>query len=375
MSKYFCGITLNKNKYSISIIDDNLNIIFLDRLDLDKLSELLKRKSISIVSVDAPLTQYARQLNEIQNGNQENIKIKRRNIDNLMNSKGFMTYQDRLEPTPEIYQSMSSLYLQLQALGFSVKKPNDTEKSIIESYPEASFTSMGMRETNAPLEETVRRKAELLRNKGIRVKNYLNKNNEDADCEANVLVQAFTAYLYSAGECAAYGTAEEGIIVLPKRGSLNRNRIHNNIKRSIGEPEAVKPAAVSKTYAADKSAPSVTPFRGRGSKVVSEYCGAQYLYTNVDGAIHINDLRPIKSYVHFTELYELKSIKQVQIIMCTIDGLRKVKANMIPYTNNSNIFRAADDEDKKKLDSFWGDHGDKHGYVVKFNKVDIITHQ
>jgi hypothetical protein len=51
MAKYFCGITAGENKYTVSILDDNLNVIFIDRLELNKLAELLRRKSISIISI------------------------------------------------------------------------------------------------------------------------------------------------------------------------------------------------------------------------------------------------------------------------------------------------------------------------------------
>ncbi|HBM74115.1 MAG TPA: hypothetical protein DD429_00975, partial [Clostridiaceae bacterium] len=71
-------------------------------------------------------------------------------------------------------------------------------------------------------------------------------------------------------------------------------------------------------------------------------------------------------------IYELSSIKRVQVFMYTIDGLRKVKANFIPYSENHNIFKAAGDEDKRKLDNFWGSTKDKHGYLIKFNKVEVV---
>lgn len=370
MAKYFCGISLNESKYSISIIDDNLNIIFMDKLELSRLSDLLKRKSITTISIDAPIIMYSKQIASIQNKAQENIRIKRRGFDNLLSTRGMLTYQDRFNVSCDVCQSMSSLYTLLNNLGFSVKKSAEAEKAIVEVYPGTSFMALGLSLANISLDESVRRKTDLLKSKGIRIKDYLKKNKKDADFEAGILMQAYTSYLYFTGECSSLGSPEEGIIAIPGKNAISRTKHQDSHKEGKAEQE-MKQQPSNRPQVSEKAAQQ-SPARSKNIRVTTEYCGAQYLYTNVDGVIRINDLRPIKSYRPFTEIYELKCIKQVQIIMCTTDGLRKVKANLIPNLENDNIFKAADDEDKKKLDSFWGIHGDKRGYLIKFNRVDVI---
>lgn len=395
MAKYFSGISLSEGKFTISIIDDNLNIIFTDALEADKLHELLKRKSITTISIDAQVMLYAKCKKDAGNQDMNGYRLKKRSFDNLLGSRNMMTYQDRFSADEKWVNPVMKLYNQLNDLGFAFRMCCTDEKSIVESYPDTSIIAMGYRpRKDISRSDMLRRKVDLLRDRGIRIKDYLKRRLRDGDAEINTLIQAYTAYLYHAGECTAFGSCDEGILAVPGRDALNRkehpsrfrpkpqiidtpsnNKVKQNQNRETPKPNAdgLRGLSGKKNGAADREIkPSAALQRPKDCKVMSEYCGAQYLYTNVDGSIRINDLRPIKSYRPFTEIYEIRSIKQVQVIMCTTDGLRKVKANLIPYSENSDILRAADDEDKRKLDSFWGNHGDMRGYLIKFNKVDVI---
>ena len=97
MAKYFSGITLNRGKYTVSILDDNLNIIFLDRLDLNNLVDLFKRKNVSVVSMDYPTLLYKKLLgqNEILTNNEGLISINKRDADNSLSAKNMFLYGDR----------------------------------------------------------------------------------------------------------------------------------------------------------------------------------------------------------------------------------------------------------------------------------------
>lgn len=374
MAKYFSGITVYENKYKISIIDDNLNIIFLDNLDYDRLMELLKRKSVMIMSVDAPLISYSRSILQADNAGNKIIRIKRRHFDNNLIQKNLLTYNDRFNVSSDRMEILLKLYNGLNNLGFSIRKPGETEKAIIESYPDTSFSVLGYTEgQGCSVDEALRKKAEFLKYKGIRIKDYFKKSSRDMVVEINTLCQAYTAFLYFNGECTCLGSEAEGILVIPAKNVFSTPKLSSDPQKSIRSSNMPIQKTESKpNNITNKPAAVLAGNRLKGASVIAEYCGAQYLYTNTDGVIRINELRPIKSYRPFTEIYEIKHIRQVQVIINTTDGLRKVKANLIPNQENSNSFKAADDEDKKKLDSFWGNHGDKRGYLIKFNKVEII---
>lgn len=376
MAKYFSGITINGNKYGISIIDDSLNIIFMDNLETDRLTELLKRKSVTSISIDFPLALYLKSVSNNVNQNSERLSVKKRSFDNTISSKQLFTYNNRFSINKNSLRTLMDLSKQLDILGFSVKNPEDIDKSIIESYPDTSFLALGYTHDNNMSEEDVmKKKIDILKGKGIRVKDYLKKGKKDINIELNTLCQAYTAFLYHTGGNTSFGNAEEGILVIPAKDVLVKAKpvreiskenkpVSHNIKQPQSRPAHIQPPP---------GPPSGIPGRVHvNNKVIAEYCGAQYLYTNTDGVIRISELRPIKSYRPFTEIYEIKQIKQVQVIIGTTDGLRKVKANLIPNVENSNSFRAAEEEDKIKLDSFWGNHGDKRGYLIKFNKVEVI---
>ncbi|KPU44059.1 hypothetical protein OXPF_22250 [Oxobacter pfennigii] len=406
MAKYFSGITVNGNKYSICIIDDNLNVIFMDNLEIDKLADLLKRKSVTALSVDFPGLIYQKNDKLSLNKDSYKITLKKRAFDNTISLKSLYTYQDKFTPDKEYFNSALDLINKLNKLGFSFNNQNEGDKPIIESYPDSSFYALGLAVNNPSSEDIIKRKYDILKNKGMRIKDFFNKNMKDYDAEINVLCQAYTSYLYFNNEFSSIGSDSEGHVVIPGKDSISRtngikefnkisasdnrnneNKFHRsgekNDHSANGNGRAKNNGRVisSKVYSengnsaeskavADKPiAETKLSFDG---KAVAEYCGAQYLYTNVDGIIRINDLRPIKSYRPFTEIYEMRHIKQVQVVIGTTDGLRKVKANLIPNYENSNSFKAAEDEDKKKLDNFWGNHGDKRGYLIKFNKVEVI---
>lgn len=374
MAKYFSGITVNDKKYTISIIDDNLNIIFLDNLEIDKLIDLLKRKSVSSLSVNAPLALYLKYYQLKDKNKNINVKIQKRPLDNIINSRNLLTYGSSFTPDTDTFQSSLKLYQELNNLGFCIRKPREVEKSIIESYPDTSFLALGCNyDISSPCDETFKKKIEFLKYKGIRIKDYLKRSKKDMDIEINTLCQAFIAYLYYTGDSTCLGSQEDGILILPTKDLLDKikpiGEQPRKLKFNISVESKQEPR---KTYVMDKAVTHGPINKFKNYNVIAEYCGAQYLYTNLDGVIRINDLRPIKSYRPFTEIYEMKYIKLVQVIIGTTDGLRRVKANLIPNTENSNSFKAADDEDKKKLDSFWGNTGDKRGYLIKFNKVEVI---
>jgi len=375
MAKYFSGITINGNKYGISIIDDNLNIIFMDNLEADRLIELLKRKTVTTISIDFPLALYLKNLNN-SDQNFEKLSIKKRSFDSFINSRQLFTYSNRFNLNKHCLKALMDLSRQLVKLGFSIKGPEDPDKSIIESYPETSFLALGYtQDSNMSQEDVFKKKQEILKSKGIRLKDYLKKGKKDISIELNTLCQAYTAYLYHSGDKTCFGNAEEGILVIPAKDALGKTRSHREVQKEAKQNNLNIKQPQSRT-ANIQNSPSLSsgvPARTYScNKIISEYCGAQYLYTNTDGVIRISELRPIKSYRPFTEIYEIKQIKQVQVIIGTTDGLRKVKANLIPNTENTNSFKAAEEEDKKKLDSFWGNHGDKKGYLIKFNKVEVV---
>lgn len=374
MAKYFSGITLNGNKYKISIIDDNLNIIFLDNLEFDKLIDLLKRKSVSVISVDAPLAVYAKCSQISDNTGSRIVKIKRRSFESNLISNNLLTFHDRYNVGREKLESLVGLYRELNKLGFSIKKTGETEKAIIESYADTSLSVLGFASgPKGPSDEIIKRKIEFLKSKGIRIKDYLKRNKKDIEIEINTLYQAYASFLYNKGECTCFGSEEEGLLVLPSK-NIQVNMKPAPSLQKVGRPAAIlnKQPDLKPQSEAVKLENNNIVNKQKSGNVIAEYCGAQYLYTNTDGNIRISDLRPIKSYRPFTEIYEVRHIRQVQVIIGTTDGLRKVKANLIPSLENSNNLRAADDEDKRKLDSFWGNNGDKRGYLIKFNRVEVV---
>jgi hypothetical protein len=382
MSKYFSGISFNEGKYTISIINDNLNIIFMDTLEFNELCELLKRKTITTISIDAPIMLYMKNRNTGKNEGMDNLKLEKRDFDNILSSRNMFTYQERFNIDKEYVSSIIKLYDQLCNMGFSYKNSPSDDKSIIESYPDTSVIAMGWNiGKDISQNDTLRKKVEILKKRNIRIKRYLKKSVKDSMAEINTLIQAYTSHLYHANGCKVLGSLDEGILALPGIEGLNRKesgyRIvqkYKSFSSSLSGKSSPSEGRDSKEtdFADKKPSASAAPSRAKNDRVMTEYCGAQYLYDNIDGSIRINDLRPIKSYGPFTEIYELNSIKRVQVFMYTIDGLRKVKANFIPYSENHNIFKAADDEDKRKLDNFWGSNKDKHGYLIKFNKVEVI---
>lgn len=364
MARYFSGITLSRDKYAISIIDDNLNIIFMDRLEIDKLIDLLKKKSVTVVSVDAPLALYLRYSRTIHD-NESNtpINIKKRYFDCTLASRRLFTYNDRFnDVNKESIKMFLELLNQLNKLGFSIRRPEEKEKAIIESHMDTSLALLGYSHSFKTFdEESLRKKIEALRNKGLRMKDYFRRNLKDCNFGINTLCQAYTSYVYYSGEVTCFGNPEQGLLVIPGKLPAEKSspvKAADKIYRHENRPE-------------NSQSPSSRIKLG-GANVMTEYCGAQYLYTNTDGVIRVNDLRPIKSYRPFTEIYEIKYIKSVQVTINTTDGLRKVKANLIPSFESISSFRAAEEEDKRKLDSFWGNNGDKRGYLIRFNKVEIV---
>lgn len=374
MAKYFSGITFYENKYKISIIDDNLNIIFLDNLDYDRLMDLLKRKSVTVLSVDAPLALYSKLNQQAVNENNKTVKIKKRSFDNVLISKNLLTYHDKFIVSINKMDSLLKLYNGITKLGFSVKSPGIADKSIIEAYADTSFAVLGLSFMDSCHQDDIlKKKIEFLKYKGIRIKDYLKRNKKDTAIEVDVLCQAYTAYLYHSGDCTCFGSQEEGVLVLPSKNIPSMAKPALEQQGTIKPPNtAGKPNNIDLSSPANKPESGAAISKAKGAATTAEYCGAQYLYTNTDGIIRINELRPIKSYRPFSEIYEIGHIRQVQVIIGTTDGLRKVKANLILNQENSNSFRAADDEDKRKLDNFWGNHGDKRGYLIKFNRVEIV---
>lgn len=372
MAKYFSGIVMNKDKCNISIIDDNLNVIFMDNLEVGKLIDLLKRKSVTVISLDFPLALYLKHSNSISNKAPETLSFRKRSFDNMLGSKNLLTYNDRFSISRECLNTIMDLSRQLDKLGFAVRKIGETEKSIIESYPDTSFTILGCTNISSIREdESLKRKIDALRSRGMRIKDFLKKGRCDSSTEINSLCQAYMAYLYHAGETTSLGALEEGILVLPSKGIQGKLRVMREFPREKTIPDRNENKSARDIIKPVSPAGPISKVK-LNAKVIAEYCGAQYLYTNSDGVIRVNELRPIKSYRPFTEIYEINHIKLVQVTIGTTDGLRRVKANLIPNGENQNSFRAAEEEDKKKLDSFWGNHGDRRGYIIKFNKVEVI---
>ena len=159
---------------------------------------------------------------------------------------------------------------------------------------------------------------------------------------------------------------------IPTRIPIKNARIKPHM---VKEPKAtnIKEWESKKQLTENKiSSDMDTPKFKNNSKTISEYCGAQYLYTNVDGIIRTKDLRPIKTYRPFTEIYELKRIKLAQVVVGTTDGSKRVKAKLIPCLDHSNSFKAANAEDKQKLDKFWSNQENKRGCLIKFNMVEVV---
>lgn len=371
MAKYFSGIVMSRDKCNISIIDDNLNVIFMDRLEVGKLIDLLKRKSVTVISLDFPLALYLKN-NSIINKMSETLSFKKRTFDNLLSSKNLLTYNDRFNISKESLSKIVDLSRQLGRLGFAVRKAGETEKSIIEAYPDTSFNVLGCAHfSNIREDELLRKRIDVLKGRGMRIKDYLKRVKCDSCTEINSLCQAYISYLYHKGETTSLGTPEEGLLVLPSKNMQSKFKIMREHSRESTAPNRNESKPVREIVRPASSAGSMNKIK-LNAKVIEEYCGAQYLYTNSDGVIRINELRPIKSYRPFTEIYEINHIKLVQVTIGTTDGLRRVKANLIPSRENLNSFRAAEEEDKKKLDSFWGNHGDRRGYIIKFNRVEVI---
>jgi hypothetical protein len=273
-----------------------------------------------------------------------------------MYSKNLFTYRDRFNISFQKLELVNDLVKQINKLGYCIKKPGEIEKSIIESYPDTSFAALGFSfSKNSSPFNTAKQKIEFLRIMNMRINN-IHKNNISIDT-ADSLCQAYTSLLYSRGSISCAGNKEDGLLVIPVNGALNGNNAE-----TLRKPNKIS----------EKFPSQVKSSINMGNSVTEEYCGAQYLYTNTDGIIRIDDLRPIKSYRPFTEIYEMGRIKHVQVTIGTTDGLRKVKANLIPNMGNRNCFRAANEEDKKKLDSFWGSNGDKRGYLIKFIRVEVV---
>jgi len=376
MAKYFSGITVNENKYCISIIDDNLNIIFTDSLLIDRLVDLLKRKSVTVMSVDAPLALYEKNAHLLDKCDSERITFKKRTIENVLSSKKLFTYNCRFQIDKNTLKYYIELNKRINDLGFNIKEQGDTERAIIESYPEASFIALGCQyKHSTPKEDIIRIKLDFLKSKGMRIKDYMRRMKKYSEAEINTLCQAYTAYSYFTGDASCMCVPGKGLLVIPSKNILGRVKFYNKLEKSH------KQSSLNPKEGEHNSKNNGLKFGGRlkhdnkakaNNTAIVEYCGAQYLYTNTDGVIRISDLRPIKSYRPFTEIYELKRIKLVQVIINTTDGLRKVKANLIPNFENSNCFKAAGEEDKQKLDDFWGSRGDKRGYLIKFNRVEVV---
>ena len=372
MAKYFSGITLNGNKYTISIIDDNLNVIFMDNLEFEGLVDLLKRKSVAVVSIDAPLALYLKYSKSTDNRNTDTVIIKKRSLDSIVNSKNLFTYSDKFTVNKDTLESLVKLLDYLNKLGFSIRKSREVEKSIIETYPDTSFLVLGCNNISTS-DDIYKLKIDFLRNKGLRLKDYMKRNKKDACIEINTLCQAYTAFLYYTGESTCLGSPEEGLLVIPSKNILSNVQAVKVVQKKIIPTIPNVRVADNKNIIQNKTVYPPTPQNKiKGGTVIAEYCGAQYLYTNTDGIIRINELRPIKSYGPFTDIYEIKYIKLVQVVIGTTDGLKRVKANFIPTLENSNSFKAADEEDKKRLDNFWANTADKRGYLIKFNKVEVI---
>lgn len=366
MSKYFCGIITSEEKYVVSIIDESLNLIFSDVLDTDKLAELLKRKNVSIISIDEPLVMYSIQANMPDDNSGDIVNFRKRSSEALLSSMNLFTYGDRFSISKKIAITFSKLMKTLNGLGFFVNGSSKVEKSIIESYPDTTFLSCGCTyNIAAGCDEILKAKIQILRNKGVRMSSILRRSGNLSISQVDSICQAYSACMYYSGKAKSLGSVNEGYVVIPENINIPPGRAAGPTQKNISRATAQRETAKTR---------SQMDMGGKmeGNIVTCEYCGAQYLYTNTDGNIRINELRPIKSYNPFTEIYDAKYIKLVQVIIGTTDGLRKIKANLIPIGNNSNILKAADEESREKLSGFWGSTGDRKGYLIKFNRVDIV---
>lgn len=362
MSKYFCGLKTSDGKYNVSIIDERLDLIFNGEEDTDKLVKLLKMKNASVISVDQPLMMYAAQsgLNDAQRQGPVNFGMRR--SETLLSSLNFFTYKDRFRISKDTVIGYAQLTKFLQELGFSAGSECKNKKPLIESYPDTSFLSFGCAyKAGDDPAEIVNAKIQTLTGKGIRMNRILRRGRSLSSNQADSVCQAYSAYMYHTGRVRSFGSAAEGYVIVPQNISNPLNGGRKMTSRAASTDEASVPRIQQNGKARDAA-----------NKQVCRYCGAQYLYTNTDGVIRINELRPIKSYDAFGEIYDIKYIKLVQVIIATTDGLKRIKANLKPNANNSNVLRAADEESSRRMSDFWNRTGGRKGYLIKFNRVELV---
>ncbi|HBM74116.1 MAG TPA: hypothetical protein DD429_00980, partial [Clostridiaceae bacterium] len=289
MSKYFSGISFNEGKYTISIINDNLNIIFMDTLEFNELCELLKRKTITTISIDAPIMLYIKIKNINKKEDMDNFKLEKRDFDNLLSSRNMFTYQERFNMDTEYVGSIIKLYDQLCNMGFSYKNSPSDDKSIIESYPDTSVIAMGWNiGKDISPNDILRKKVDILKKRNIRIKRYLKKNINDSMVEINTLIQAYTSHLYHANGCKVLGSLDEGIFALPGNEEVNRKENSYRIVQKYksfssslsGKSSPLGDRDSKETDPVDKK-PTAPAARIKNDRVMTEYCGAQYLYDNI----------------------------------------------------------------------------------------------
>ena len=358
MRKYYCGIKLLKDRYAAAVIDDNLNILFADILQAEGLIEMLRKKDISIISIDAPAALYIKYHN-LQSDAGKVISLRRRSFENIISNKNLFTYRDRFNITPEKLVSVQALVNSLNKLGFSIREAGNTNKALIESYPDTSFLALGFLPDKGPGCPYISdQKEKYLRNKGIRMDYAFKGTKTISGNTIDSICQAYTSYMYDTGNASCIGSPGEGVLVIPVREIFKEHQANTIKRNSFPTVKKKEPKAPACSF--------------RESDVITEYCGAQYLYTNTDGIIRVDELRPIKSYKPFIEIYQMKYIKLVQVTIGTTDGLNRVKATFIPSDSSYKSFKVANDEDRKMLDHFLGIHGGNRGYLIKFNKVEVV---
>lgn len=376
MAKYFCGISSINDFFNVSIIDENLNIIFIDKLTFKSIEELLYKKSISVITIDKPIVlynKYVKQANDLNDKVFDDIfKIKKRIIDNsnitdsLIPKELFLFNKEKIDILLNIFEV-------LKKQGFNFSNTQNKEKIILESYPNLICKNSTV--------DKLEQKKEFILNSSMRI-THLFKNKNMNEYEINSLYLAYCSYLFFNDKCKISGSRDDGIVVFPNT-LFDRKRTIYNI--SSNRTSNIKKTTVKKVKTnindflpndellntSNITSNDTKPYDKQNNRIsnltVTEYCGAQYLYSKNDNLINIDDLRPIKSYSPLRELYDVKRIKNAELIINTTDGLKKVKANFVLSSNN--CFRTAEEEDKIKMQNFLDNCNDRKLFIIKFNKI------
>ena len=349
---YFIGIDVHLSRFTAACLDENLKTIFINDFSLGELIEKLGSINPQIIAVDAPLglniglmdDEHYRSKLKLKSDKHRNKKVSEYEL----TRRGISLYS-----SPKDVEGVSGwkswmgtglqLFERLKQMGFvHINENTVCVKGLVEVFPHACFTThAGKLLENKSTETGLQERVQVLDTVGIgEIRKYLTGSKHIISDKLDAVVAAYTAYTVWKGLASFVGDSEEGCIALPVK------TVKDKYSRGQGFSDLRDKTPCEPGEREELNSPT-------------------YTYKNVDAVVWLKYFVPVGNSPLIYEIINLRDNPGMKITLKIQSQQGEViDANFEAMKNRVDGIKVVQ-EDRGKLKSFWGSHGDKNDYMIE----------